>query len=227
VTPADQGHTHHLANVGPDQDGMRLDRFLADALPALSRTRLQALIADGRVDCMGATVTNASKRVKSGERYRISEPPAVAARPEGQAITLAVVYEDDDVIVVDKPAGLVVHPAAGNPDRTLVNALIAHCGASLSGIGGEARPGIVHRLDKDTSGLMVAAKNDLAHHGLARQFAAHSLDRAYHAVVWGSPTPRAGQLAGNIGRNPRNRKKMAVLRAGGKTAMTQIGRAHV
>jgi 23S rRNA pseudouridine1911/1915/1917 synthase len=200
---------------------MRLDRFLADALPALSRTRMQALIAEGRVACAGATVSNASRRVKSGERYRVEEPAPVPARPQGQAIALDVVYEDDDVIVVDKPAGLVVHPAPGNPDRTLVNALIAHCGASLSGIGGEARPGIVHRLDKDTSGLIVAAKNDTAHQGLARQFADHSLDRAYQAVVWGSPSPRTGTLAGNIGRNPQNRKKMAVLRSGGRTAETR------
>ena len=220
MTPADQGHTHHIADVGPAHDGIRLDRFLAGAVPALSRTRLQALIAEGRVACDGATVTNASRRVKSGERYDVSEPPAVAARPQGQAIPLDVVYEDDDIIVVDKPAGLVVHPAPGNPDHTLVNALIAHCGSSLSGIGGEARPGIVHRLDKDTSGLIVAAKNDLAHHGLARQFAEHTLDRAYQAVVWGSPSPRDGTLAGNIGRNPKNRKKMAVLRRGGKSAAT-------
>jgi len=217
---ADQGHTLHRADVGPEHDGARLDRFLADAVPALSRTRLQALIADGRVVCAGATVTNASRRVKSGEHYRIEEPAPLPARPEGQDIALDVVYEDDDVIVVDKPAGLVVHPAPGNPDRTLVNALIAHCGASLSGIGGEARPGIVHRLDKDTSGLIVAAKNDLAHQGLARQFAAHTLDRAYQAVVWGCPSPREGTLEGNIGRNPQNRKKMAVRRSGGKTAVT-------
>ena len=199
---------------------MRLDRFLADALPAFSRTRLQALIAEGRVDCAGATVANASRRVKSGERYRVIEPPTAPTRPRPQAISLKVVYEDADLIVVDKPAGLVVHPAPGNPDRTLVNALIAHCGASLSGIGGEARPGIVHRLDKDTSGLIVAAKNDLAHRALAKQFAEHSLDRAYRAVVWGVPAPRQGTLVGSIGRNPKNRKKMAVLRAGGKRAAT-------
>jgi 23S rRNA pseudouridine1911/1915/1917 synthase len=217
---ADHGHTVHRAEVGPEHDGVRLDRFLADAVPALSRTRLQALIADGRVVCAGATVTNASRRVKSGEHYNVEEPTPLPARPAGQEIALDVVYEDDDLIVVDKPAGLVVHPAPGNLDRTLVNALIARCGASLSGIGGEARPGIVHRLDKDTSGLIVAAKNDLAHNGLARQFAEHSLDRAYQAVVWGSPSPREGTLEGNIGRNPHNRKKMAVLRSGGRTAVT-------
>jgi 23S rRNA pseudouridine1911/1915/1917 synthase len=199
---------------------MRLDRFLAEALPTLSRTRIQALISDGRVDCAGATVDSTSQRVKSGERYTIDEPPPTPTKPEGQDIALAVVYEDADLIVIDKPAGLVVHPAPGNPDRTLVNALIAHCGASLSGIGGEARPGIVHRLDKDTSGLMVAAKSDLAHRGLSKQFAEHSLDRAYNAVVWGAPRPRSGTVIGHIGRNPNNRKKMAVVPRGGKFAET-------
>jgi 23S rRNA pseudouridine1911/1915/1917 synthase len=210
----------YVADVGAAQAGMRLDRFLAEALPTLSRTRIQALISDGRVDCAGATVASTSQRVKSGERYTIDEPPPLPTKPEGQNIALAVVYEDTDLIVVDKPAGLVVHPAPGNPDRTLVNALIAHCGASLSGIGGEARPGIVHRLDKDTSGLMVAAKSDLAHRGLSKQFAEHSLDRAYNAVVWGTPRPRSGTVTGQIGRNPNNRKKMAVIQRGGKFAET-------
>ena len=199
---------------------MRLDRFLAEALPSLSRTRIQALIAEGRVSCAGATVTSASGRVKSSEHYSIDEPPPQPTTPEGQDIALVVVYEDSDLIVIDKPAGLVVHPAPGNPDRTLVNALIAHCGSSLSGIGGEARPGIVHRLDKDTSGLMVAAKTDLAHQGLSKQFAEHSLDRAYNAVVWGVPSPRSGTVTGQIGRNPNNRKKMAVVARGGKYAET-------
>jgi len=144
----------------------------------------------------------------------------VAARPAAQAIPLDIVYEDVDLIVINKPAGLVVHPAAGNPDHTLVNALIAHCGESLRGIGGEARPGIVHRLDKDTSGLMVAAKTEPALRALAEQFAAHTLDRAYQAVVWGVPHPRDGVLSGNIGRSNRNRKKMAVVKTGGKTAET-------
>jgi 23S rRNA pseudouridine1911/1915/1917 synthase len=210
----------YVADVGAAQAGMRLDRFLAEALPTLSRTRIQALISDGRVDCAGATVASASQRVKSGERYAIDEPAPLPTKPEGQDIALAVVYEDADLIVVDKPAGLVVHPAPGNPDRTLVNALIAHCGASLSGIGGEARPGIVHRLDKDTSGLMVAAKSDLAHRGLSKQFAEHSLDRAYNAVVWGVPRPKSGTVTGQIGRNPDNRKKMAVVTRGGKFAET-------
>ncbi len=199
---------------------MRLDRFLAEALPTLSRTRIQALISDGRVACAGATVASTSGRVKSGERYTIDEPPPQPTKPEGQEMALVVAYEDADLIVIDKPAGLVVHPAPGNPDRTLVNALIAHCGASLSGIGGEARPGIVHRLDKDTSGLMVAAKSDLAHQSLSKQFAEHSLDRAYNAVVWGVPRPKSGSVTGHIGRNPSNRKKMAVVTRGGKFAET-------
>ena len=221
VTPSQfPAGNRYVADVGAAHAGLRLDRFLAEALPALSRTRLQALIAEGRVDCAGATVTSASRRVKSGECYTIDEPAPQPTRPQGQAIALSVLYEDADLIVIDKPAGLVVHPAPGNPDRTLVNALIAHCGPSLSGIGGEARPGIVHRLDKDTSGLMVAAKSDVGHQGLSRQFAEHSLDRAYNAVVWGSLSPQSGIVTGNIGRNPRNRKKMAVVTRGGKFAET-------
>ncbi|OEJ68222.1 RluA family pseudouridine synthase [Magnetovibrio blakemorei] len=148
-------------------------------------------------------------------------PPAVAAEPIPQDIALDVVYEDADLIVINKPPGLVVHPAAGNADGTLVNALLAHCGASLSGIGGVARPGIVHRLDKGTGGLMVAAKNDAAHEGLSRQFADHSLDRAYMALVWGVPNPLKGEIEGQIGRSPQNRKKMAVLERGGKYALTR------
>jgi 23S rRNA pseudouridine1911/1915/1917 synthase len=210
----------YVADVDAAQAGMRLDRFLAEALPKLSRTRIQALISDGRVERAGATVASTSQRVKSGDRFTIYEPPPQPAKPEGQDIALTVVYEDSDLIVIDKPAGLVVHPAPGNPDRTLVNALIAHCGTSLSGIGGEARPGIVHRLDKDTSGLMVAAKNDLAHQGLSQQFAEHSLDRAYNAVVWGALHPKSGTVTGRIGRNPHNRKKMAVVTHGGKFAET-------
>src|SRR5581483_1203125 len=143
------------------------------------------------------------------------------ASPRGQDIPLAVVYEDADLIVIDKPAGLVVHPAAGNPDGTLVNALIAHCGPSLKGIGGEQRPGIVHRLDKDTSGLLVAAKTERAMGSLAKQFANHTIERAYHAVVWGSPRLGQGLVEGQIGRNPFDRKRMAVLRGGGKLARTR------
>ena len=167
------------------------------------------------------TIKDPNHRVKGGEVYSLEIPPAVPARPRGQDIPLSVVYEDKDLIVIEKPAGLVVHPAAGNPDGTLVNALIAHCGEALIGIGGEARPGIVHRLDKDTSGLLVAAKNERAMGSLAKQFANHTIERAYHALVWGAPRAGNGVIEGAIGRSPFDRKRMAVLRGGGKTARTR------
>ena len=212
--------------VAPDEAGTRLDKWLSARLPELSRTRVKALIEDGRVAAAGATVADASARVKPGQAFTIAVPPSVSADPAPQAMDLVVVYEDAELVVVDKPAGLVVHPAPGSPDRTLVNALLAHCGDSLSGIGGVRRPGIVHRLDKDTSGLMVAAKTDRAHHALARQFEAHTIDRAYKAVVWGVPSPRSGEIAGNIGRSPVNRKKMAVVAGGGKPALTRYAVLH-
>jgi len=207
--------------VAAEEAGGRLDKWLAGRCPELSRTRIKALIESGRVAAGGATVADASARVKSGQAYTVAIPPDVAAEPAAQAMDLVVVYEDSDLIVVDKPAGLVVHPAPGSPDRTLVNALLAHCGETLSGIGGVRRPGIVHRLDKDTSGLMLAAKNDHAHRSLARQFEAHTIDRAYRAVVWGSPMPPKGEITGNIGRSPTNRKKMALVAGGGKPALTR------
>ena len=205
----------------PDQAGQRLDRVLAALLPDLSRSRLAALIDQGAVTLETRTIKDANHRVKGGETYIIAVPEAVPATPRGQDIPLDVIYEDKDLIVIDKPAGLVVHPAAGNPDGTLVNALIAHCGASLMGIGGEQRPGIVHRLDKDTSGLLVAAKTERAMGSLAKQFANHTIERAYHAVVWGSPRLGDGVIEGQIGRNPFDRKRMAVLRGGGKLARTR------
>ncbi len=162
-----------------------------------------------------------SYRVKQGERFEIAIPVARAAEPEAQAMPLSIVYEDAHLVVIDKPAGLVVHPAPGNPDRTLVNALIAHCGASLSGIGGVRRPGIVHRLDKDTSGLLVAAKTDAAHRALTAAFATHEIDRVYRALVWGVPQPRTGTIEGAIGRHPVDRKRMTVRRSGGKPALTR------
>lgn len=212
----------HALKIPADQAGERLDKALTALLPELSRARLQALLAEGQVaDGAGQPVTEAKRKVRAGEGYTVTIPPPVPATPEGQAIPLDVVYEDDDLIVIDKPQGLVVHPAAGNADGTLVNALLAHCKGSLSGIGGVERPGIVHRLDKDTSGLMVAAKHDIAHRGLARQFEDHSIDRAYRALVWGVPRPAAGEITGAIGRDPRNRKKMAVRPDGsGKWAKT-------
>jgi 23S rRNA pseudouridine1911/1915/1917 synthase len=204
--------------------GERLDRALAVALgperPELTRSRLKQLIEDGRVSLDGRTVSEPSRRVKPGQNFALALPAPRPARVAAQALPLVVVHEDDDVIVVDKPAGLVVHPAPGNPDRTLVNALVAHCGDSLRGVGGEQRPGIVHRLDKDTSGLMVAAKTDRALAGLAPQFAAHSVERVYAAVVWGVPAPAAGEIGGRIGRSSRDRKRMAVVARGGKPALT-------
>ncbi len=216
-TPAEREIT---VTVSERDEGVRLDKFLGEQVDGLSRSRLKTLIESGCVSGGGGTLTEPSRRVKPGDEILVRIPAAKPARPAGQKIALDVVYEDDDLIVINKPAGLVVHPAPGNLDRTLVNALIAHCGGSLSGIGGELRPGIVHRLDKYTSGLMVAAKNDAAHQGLAAQFAEHSLDRAYQAVVWGTPSPKADTITGNIGRNPRNRKKMAVVSRGGKRAIT-------
>ncbi len=207
--------------VGPEDEGERLDRFLARRLPDFSRSRLKQLIEAGRLSAGGATLSEPSRRVKPGQVFRLSLPEAAPAKPEGQAMDLAIVYEDADVIVVDKPAGLVVHPAPGNPDRTLVNALIAHCGDSLSGIGGERRPGIVHRLDKDTSGLIVAAKNDAAHQALSAAFAGRKIERRYLAVVFGMPSPREGEIAGAIGRHPVDRKRMAVVKRGGKPALTR------
>ena len=207
--------------MNADDAGKRLDRFLARALPELSRSRLQALIAQGAVHCGGATIKDANQRVKPGAIYEVFVPPPAPAEPQPQAIPLAIIYEDDDLIVIDKQAGLVVHPAAGNPDGTLVNALLAHCGASLQGVGGVMRPGIVHRLDKDTSGLLVAAKNERAMRSLAKQFAAHAIERVYNAVVWGSPRTGEGVIEGNLGRSPFDRKRIAVLRGSGKPARTR------
>lgn len=207
--------------VLPEESGVRLDKWLSARLPDLSRTRIKSLIDQGLVSSSGATIADASFKVKAGQCFCLTVPPDRPADPEAQEIALNVVYEDDDLIVIDKPPGMVVHPAPGSPDQTLVNALLAHCGDSLSGIGGVRRPGIVHRIDKDTSGLLVVAKNDHAHHGLAEQFAAHSLERAYLALVWGVPNPPRGEIEGNIGRAPQDRKKMAIVSHGGKHAHTR------
>jgi 23S rRNA pseudouridine1911/1915/1917 synthase len=203
----------------------RLDRVLARAWPDFSRSRLQALIRDGYVQVDGAGTANPAAKVSAGAHVLVDIPPAVPAEPQAQEIALAVIYEDDDVIVIDKPAGLVVHPAAGHERGTLVNALIAHCGDSLSGIGGVRRPGIVHRLDKNTSGLIVAAKNDRAHQKLAAQFADHGrsgpLVRAYLALVWGLPDPKRGTINTDLGRSSHNREKMTVVPKGrGREAVT-------
>ncbi|HJN23533.1 MAG TPA: RluA family pseudouridine synthase [Rhodospirillales bacterium] len=214
--------TTYTVPVAEDKAGVRLDRLLAEALPEFSRTRLKALIEAGCVSRLddGVAVMEAARRVKAGQIFTVSVPAPRPAKPKPQTMPLVVVHEDEDLIVIDKPLGLVVHPAPGHADGTLVNGLLAHCGGSLSGIGGISRPGIVHRLDKDTSGLLVAAKNDAAHRSLAAQFAEQSVEKAYLAVVWGVPSPSSGEITGNIGRNPRNRKTMAVVAGGGKPALT-------
>jgi len=219
--------TRYTVTVPENRPGVRVDRFLVENLDGISRSRIKALIDGGHLTIGAATVTDASRKVQAGEVIELDVPPARPASPEPQAIPLEVVYEDDQVIVIDKPAGIAVHPAPGSPDGTLVNALLHHCGDSLSGIGGVTRPGIVHRLDKDTSGLLVVAKTDRAHQVLSEQFSAHTIERAYIAAVWGMPNPRQGTITGNIGRNPINRKKMAVVKKGGKAAVThyRVGRA--
>jgi 23S rRNA pseudouridine1911/1915/1917 synthase len=190
--------------------GSRLDKALAEA-SGLSRERIKALIGEGCVLLSGKPVLQPSGKAPTGAAFSIDLPPPAEAHAAPEAIPLSIVHEDEHLVVIDKPAGMVVHPAAGNPAGTLVNALLHHCRGQLSGIGGVARPGIVHRIDKDTSGLLVVAKSDLAHEGLARQFADHSLERAYLAVVSGYPQPPAGTIAGRIGRSDANRKKMAAL----------------
>ncbi len=210
--------------------GTRLDAFLAGTIADLGRNRAKKLILDGRVAIGGRTIVEPKRPVKPGETVTIDLPPPEPAEPAAEAIPLAVVYEDDDIIVIDKPPGLVVHPAAGHKGGTLVNALIAHCGDSLSGIGGVARPGIVHRLDKDTSGLMVVAKTDRAHRNLADQFADHGrtgpLARAYLTLVWGSPDRPQGTIDLPLARSTRNREKIEVKRTGGRHAVTHYAVAE-
>jgi 23S rRNA pseudouridine1911/1915/1917 synthase len=216
--------TQRSIQLLPDEPGGRLDRVLAAHVGELSRTRLKALIEAGSVAVDGRTIRDPGHRVNSGAAIVVDVPPAAPAKPVAEALPLDVVYEDDDIIVIDKPKGLVVHPAAGHASGTLVNALIAHCGTSLSGIGGERRPGIVHRLDKDTTGLMVVAKNDRAHKVLARQFASHGRDggpfeRSYLAFVWGAPDRPRGVIDKPIDRHKVARDRMAV-REGGREAVT-------
>ena len=217
----DDASQSHDVDADPGSAGERLDRVLTAALPFLSRTRLKSLVEAGHVLADGIACDDPSYRVRGHERFTVSVPPPTPAEPEAQAIPLTVVFEDADVIVIDKPAGMVVHPAPGSRDSTLVNALLAHCGDSLSGVGGVRRPGIVHRIDKDTTGLLVVAKNDAAHHFLAEQFAAHTVDRAYRALVWGTPVPGVGRIDAALGRSGRDRKKMSVRREGGKAARTR------
>jgi 23S rRNA pseudouridine1911/1915/1917 synthase len=209
--------------VAAEEDGERLDRVLAARVAELSRSRHKALILAGRVAIGGATIRDPGHRVNAGDAVTLELPPPQETAIAAEDIRLKVVFEDDEIIVIDKPKGLVVHPAAGNPKGTLVNALLAHCGASLSGVGGVRRPGIVHRLDKDTTGLMVVAKTDRAHRALTRQFADHGrtgpLRRGYLAFVWGAPERPKGTIDKPIGRHPRARDKMAV-RVGGRAAVT-------
>ncbi len=200
--------------------GERLDKALTAAASDLSRARIQALIALGAVVLEGAAVRDASAKARAEVEYLIRIPEAAPAEPQPEAIPLNVLYEDAELIVIDKPAGMAAHPAPGTPDHTLVNALLHHCAGSLSGIGGVARPGIVHRLDKDTSGVMVAAKTDAAHRGLSELFARHDVERVYAALTRGAPEPARGTIATRIGRSPHDRKKMAVLRHGGREAIT-------
>jgi 23S rRNA pseudouridine1911/1915/1917 synthase len=217
--------------AAPGEAGKRLDRvltqLLAPKVPVLSRARVQALIGAGAVTRYGVAVLDAGLRVKAGDSFAVTVPPPQPAEPEPQAMALAIVYEDRDLIVIDKPRGLAVHPGPGHASGTLVNALIAHCGASLSGIGGVRRPGIVHRIDKDTTGLLVVAKTDRAHQGLAEQFAAHGTDgrlkRGYRAIAWGAPERPRGTIEAHLARSAANRTKIAVVRAesgSGRRAVT-------
>jgi 23S rRNA pseudouridine1911/1915/1917 synthase len=216
-----RGVTILEAVIGADAAGWRLDRALASALPTLSRERIKALISSGHVRRSdGALLRDPAVKAQAGDSFALEVPEPRPAHNEAQDLDLNVVFEDEHLIVIDKPAGMVVHPAAGNPDGTLVNALLHHCAGRLSGIGGVARPGIVHRIDKDTSGLLVAAKTDRAHEGLAKQFAAHSIDRRYMAIVAGLPRGE-GTIDANLARSDVNRKKVAVVPAGrGKRAVT-------
>jgi 23S rRNA pseudouridine1911/1915/1917 synthase len=215
------GHQTIDIRLAPAQAGWRLDRALAVAVPTLSRERLKSLIRSGALERSGDSVRDPATKVRGDEAFRLAVPAPEPAHNEAQDIPLTIAFEDDHLLVVDKPAGLVVHPAAGNRDGTLVNALLHHCGRSLSGIGGVARPGIVHRIDKDTSGLLVVAKTDVAHEGLAKQFAAHSIDRGYLAVVSGVPKTAKGTVDAPLARSAANRKKIAIVEGTrGKRAVT-------
>ncbi len=214
--------TTEIVTIAAEEEGMRLDRVLAARIPSLSRSRLKALILDGQVAIAARTIRDPNTPVKSGDTISVTLPAPEQAKPAGEAIPLNIVYEDDVLIVIDKPPRLVVHPAAGHTQGTLVNALIAHCGDSLSGIGGVKRPGIVHRLDKDTTGLMVVAKTDAAHRALSAQFANKAesgIERGYLTLVWGAPGRPKGIIDAPLDRHPKARDKRAV-REGGRPAVT-------
>ena len=219
ATPGNPGPFSIVAP--PEASGMRADRFLADQIGTLSRSRVKGLIEEGRATRDGVAVTQPAEPVRAGALYVLDPPPPVDATPQPQSIPFGILFEDRDLIVLDKPAGLVVHPAPGNEDGTLVNALLAHCGDSLPGIGGERRPGIVHRLDRETSGVMVVAKTEMALATLSAMFAARDLERSYLALTWGLLEPLAGEIEGPIGRDPRDRKRMAIVTRGGRHALTR------
>ncbi len=210
----------------PEQAGQRVDRVVAVAIGSLSRSRVKVLIESGQLSRDGKPVRDPSEPIKPGQTYTLLLPAPEPATPQPQDIPLTILFEDADLIVLNKPAGLVVHPAPGNADGTLVNALLAHAGEEFSGIGGEMRPGIVHRLDKDTSGIMVVAKSDRAHRKLSENFATRDLDRTYLALCWGVPSPATGEIEGAIGRHPSDRKRMAVVTRGGKAALTRYTTLH-
>ncbi len=219
-TPAPSQNSVFQLLAAPEDAGSRLDKFISDRIGTISRSRVKGLILEGFLQRDGAVTTDASESIRPGATYTLQSPAALPSTPQGQKIDFPILYEDSHLLVLDKPAGLVVHPAPGNLDGTLVNALIAHCGASLTGIGGERRPGIVHRLDKDTSGVMVVAKTELAHTRLSADFAARNIERVYKALCWGLPNPTSGSIEGSIGRDPRDRKRMAMGVRNGKTSLT-------
>ena len=210
----------HQITASKKLHGIRLDKFIATSLPEISRSMAQKLIAGNNIRKGEMLISDCAYKVKEGDIYVVNIPTPTESEMLPADIPLKIIYEDDEFLVIDKPAGLTVHPGAGNHDDTMANALLAHCGRSLSGIGGVMRPGIVHRLDKDTSGLIMAAKTDLAHRSLTRQIADRTLKRTYLAVCWGIPKPLQGRVDANIGRSTQNRKKMAVVASGGKTAAT-------
>ena len=222
------GHTTIVIALDASHAGWRLDRALAAVVPSLSRERLKVLTKAGALTRDGTAVRDPATKIRGDERFALAIPDPEPAHNEPQEIPLPIVYEDEHLLVIDKPAGLVVHPAAGNRDGTLVNALLHHCAGSLSGIGGVARPGIVHRIDKDTSGLLVIAKHDKAHEGLAKQFADHSIDRRYLAIVSGVPRQAQGTVDAPLARSPHNRKKVAIVKEGrGKRAVTHWKRLQL
>lgn len=210
----------YTSSVSEEFSGIRIDKFIAEEIPDFSRSQVQLLIENSNVFLNETTITDKNFKTKVGDIYKIILPEPQDALPVAEEIKLDILYEDDDLIVINKPSGMTVHPAAGVYNGTLVNALLYHCKDSLSGIGGVARPGIVHRIDRNTSGILVAAKNDITHRELSKQFECHSIERTYLAFVYNVPQPFSGTITGNIARSPYDRKKMALVKTGGKTAIT-------